>query len=173
MTGAEVIFTTVHGSHLYGLNHPFSDLDTFTVTTSNRGARQKVAGNSDSVTIGWDAFITYAFSGSHQSVEALFSPYKEWHSHEYLRHYLNGMRVMGGDVLSKYQRTIKSFAYSDDMKRRRHACRLWLNMQGLRVEGRFNPVMTEREKVWASNLAADFGREELYTILCEGESTFF
>lgn len=172
MPQPEIIFTTIHGSHLYGLNHPHSDLDTFTVTTSNRGARQVVAGNSDSVTIGWDAFIAYAFSGSHQSCEALFSPYKEWHSHKELRHYLEGMRVMGGDVLAKYRRTIKSFSFSDDMKKRRHAVRLWLNMQGLRVEGRFYPVMTDLEKTWASDLAADYGREELYEILCLGESTF-
>lgn len=168
----EVIFSTIHGSHLYGLNHPGSDIDTFTVTTSSRGARQVVAGNRDSVMIGFDAFIEYAFSGSHQSCEALFSPYKRWASHEELRHYVDGMRVMGGDVLAKYRRTIKSFAYSDDMKKRRHACRLWLNMQGLRAGGRFNPVMTPTEKLWASNLAADYGRDELYAILCEGESTF-
>lgn len=167
---SEVIFTTIHGSHLYGLNTPFSDVDTFTVTTSDSRARQKVTPDRDSVTIGWDAFLRYAFSGSHQSVEALFSPYKEWHSHHELRHYLDGMRVTGGDALAKYRRTIKSFAYSDDMKKRRHACRLWLNMQGLRYEGRFNPVMTPDEKLWASNLAADFGRDELYEILCEGES---
>lgn len=168
----EIIFSTIHGSHLYGLNHPFSDVDTFTVTTADSGPRQVVAGNRDSVTVGWNAFIAYAFGGSHQSVEALFSPYKQWESHRELEPYVRNLRIMGGHVLDKYQRTIKSFAYSDDMKKRRHACRLWLNMQDLRVEGRFNPVMTASQKLWASNLAADCGRDELWGILNEGQSTF-
>lgn len=167
-----VIFTTIHGSHLYGLNHPGSDIDTFTVTDTNRRAHQVVAGNSDSVTIGWDAFLMNAFTGSHQSLEAMFSPHKEWHTQQWLMPYVANFRAMGETVIGKYHRTIKSFAFSDDMKKRRHACRLWLNLQDLRVEGRFNPVMTETQKLWASNLAADYGREELYEILQEGESTF-
>jgi hypothetical protein len=167
---AEVIFTTIHGSHLYGLAGPNSDLDTFTVTTSQHGARQKVKGADDSVTVGWDAFLAYAFSGSHQSVEALFSPYKVWHSHPELAVMLDSYRITGRDVLEKYERTIRAFAHADDYKRRRHACRLWLNVQQLRWWGRFNPRMTPAEVAWANDLAtSDTDRDELSLLLTNGE----
>lgn len=166
----EVIFTTVHGSHLYGLAGRNSDLDTYTVTTSQNGAKQKVRGLDDSVTIGWDAFLAYAFSGSHQSVEALFSPFKVWHSRPELAVMLDSYRITGRHVLEKYERTIRAFAHADDYKRRRHACRLWLNMQSLRWDGRFNPRMTEAEKAWATDLAtSDTDRDELHALLTNGE----
>jgi len=173
---AEVIFTTIAGSHLYGMNGPHSDVDTYTVTTSSNRAQQRMSRNpdgseSDTVTIGWDTFLAYAFSGSHQSVEALFSPYKVWHSHQELEPMLDGMRVTGGDVLSKYGRTVTKFAHADDFKRRRHACRLWLNMQQLRWDGRFTPVMTPDEIAWATELAtSDLSGDELCLLLWEGQS---
>lgn len=168
---SEVIFRTVHGSHLYGMAGPHSDMDIYTVTTSKNRARQKVTGDTDSVVIGWDMFIQYAFSGSHQSVEALFSPYKEWESNHHLAPMLDGYRITGRSVFEKYGRTITSFAHSDDFKRRRHACRLWLNMQGLRWRGRFDPVMTEAEVLWATEMAtSNLDGDELALLLREGES---
>ena len=168
----EVIFTTIHGSHLYGLATPFSDVDTFTVTTShNTRAHQRVRGNDDQTTMGLDTFLEYAYTGSHQSVEALFSPFKVWHSHEYLAPMLDGMRVGGPDVLAKYQRTVTKFAHADDFKRRRHACRLWLNMQALRSDGRFSPRMTPAEISWATEVAtSDTDRDMLALLLMEGSS---
>lgn len=167
---SEIIFTTIHGSHLYGLAGPFSDLDTYTVTTSSGRAKQKVRGNLDTTVIGWDAFMEYAFTGSHQSVEALFSPAKEWHSHRHLEPMLDAYRVTGAEVLAKYRRTINAFAHADDYKRRRHACRLWLNMQQLRWRGRFNPRMTPDEITWANEIAtAHMSGDELAEYLREGE----
>lgn len=176
MPVTEVVFRTVHGSHLYGMAGPHSDVDIYTVTTSRNRARQTVARHSDgtvsdAVTIGFDTFLEYAFSGSHQSVEALFSPYKEWGDgmEECYGAMLDGMRVTGGDVLAKYGRTIASFSHADDFKRRRHACRLWLNMQKLRWDGRFNPRMTTDEILWATELAtSDIGGDELNLLLWEG-----
>lgn len=152
---SEVIFTTIHGSHLYGLAGPFSDVDTYTVTTSSGRARQKVDGVQDSVTIGWGAFLEYAYSGSHQACEALFSREKVWHSREYLQPFLDGVRVTGPDAMAKYRRTIVKFAHSGDFKRRRHACRLALNLDRLRRDGVFNPRMNKYEIAWANALATD------------------
>lgn len=167
---SEVIFRTVHGSHLYGMAGPHSDVDTFTVIAGDRRARQKVAGSDDSVVIGWDTFIEYAFSGSHQSVEAMFSPYKEWEHPEFAP-LIDGYRITGRSVFEKYGRTITSFAHSDDFKKRRHACRLWLNMQDLRWHGRFNPVMTPTQIAWATELAvSNISGDELALLLREGES---
>lgn len=172
----EVIFTTIHGSHLYNLAGPHSDVDTYTVTTSANRAVQRASRNpdgsvSDTVTIGWDMFLSHAFSGSHQAVEALFSPFKVWHSHKYLEPMLDDMRVAGRDVLTKYERTVTKFAHADDFKRRRHACRLWLNLQSLRWDGRFDPRMTPDEIAWATELAtADVDRDQLALLLREGRS---
>jgi hypothetical protein len=140
---SEVIFTTVHGSRLYGFAHADSDFDTYTVTTSTRTrVRQTVdeAGN-DRVMVGLDRFLDLAYSGSHQSVEALFSPVKEWADTAASAHYrpmLDSIRIGGADVYAKYERTIRAFSYGD-FKRRRHAVRLASNLRGLRYHGRFNP----------------------------------
>lgn len=169
---AEVIFSTVHGSHLYGMAGPHSDVDSFTVTTSTARARQNKVGDADTTFIGWDTFLEYCFTGSHQSLEALFSPYKMWNP-EYLYYLpmLDGMRAGGSAVLSKYGRTVTKFAHAQDFKRRRHACRLWLNMQRLRQDGRFNPVMTPEEILWATELAtSDTTGDELALLLWEGSS---
>ena len=174
MSHPEVIFTTIHGRHLYGWPSPFSDVDTFTVTTSNKGAHHVITRDGDRVaqdrvTIGWEAFLSYARSGSHQSLEALFSPYKEWHSREYFEPFLEAHRVCGEDVFAKYKRTITKFSHAQDFKRRRHACRLWLNLQDLRRYGRFNPRMPLAQWTWATELAAsDTTGDELALLLHEG-----
>lgn len=167
---AEVIFRTAHGSHLYGMAHPLSDLDTYTVTDSANRAHHRVREGDDSVVIGWDRFIEYAFSGSHQAVEALFSAEKQWHSRPELAAMLDGYRITGRSVFEKYGRTITSFAHSGDFKKRRHACRLWLNLQDLRWHGRFEPRMTPSQIAWATEVAtSDIGGDELALLLREGE----
>ena len=77
---SETIFTTTHGSRLYGFAHADSDFDTFTVTDStSRRVKQSVDGEgNDRAIVGINRFLNLAVSGSHQSVEALFSPVKEW-----------------------------------------------------------------------------------------------
>lgn len=145
---SEIIFTTIHGSRLYGFAHEGSDYDTFTVTDSrSRKLRQSVRGDSDQVTVGIDRFIELAWGGSHQSCEALFSPFKQWAdtdaAHRW-RPMLESMRVCGGDAFAKYERTITKFCYGD-FKRRRHAIRLTVNLMGLRLSGRFSPVATPQQ----------------------------
>lgn len=136
------VFRTVHGSHLYGLAHEGSDRDTFIVTFEDRGrARQTMVGDDDTVRVGWRTFLERATSGSHQSAEALFSTRKEWTpAGAALLPLIEGVRVTGGEVALKYERTIRKFAYGD-FKKRRHAARLWVNLIGLRNEGWFNPTL--------------------------------
>lgn len=163
-----VIFSTIHGSRLYGLAHEGSDRDTFTVTdNTSTHARQTVNGDSDSVRVGFNTFLIRALGGSHQSVEALFSPYKEWNEDFlHLKPFIDNMVVCGGEVYAKYERTIRKFCFGD-FKRRRHAVRLSWNLEGLRAEGRFNPVMDEEEATNATALAVVAEGEELWTILME------
>lgn len=163
MPEPEVIFSTVHGSRLYGFAHEGSDYDTFTVTTSrSRTIRQAVdAAGNDRVVVGLDHFLTLAAGGSHQSCEALFSPVKEWsETGERYRPMLDSMRVTGRDVFEKYERTIRKFCYLD-FKRRRHAARLTMNLTGLRVRGWFNPQLGRFSARYCTHLAETLSGDAL------------
>lgn len=155
-----VIFETVHGSRLYGLAHEQSDHDLFRVTTSKaRKARHYKNGDEDICEVGISLFLERAQSGSHQSVEALFSPFKHWSDESY-RPVIESTVVAGGGVYAKYERTIRKFCYGD-FKRRRHACRLAINLHYLRRYRRFNPCMTSTEITLANAYAARFEGDEL------------
>lgn len=165
----DLIFSTVHGSRLYGLDHSESDMDIFEVTTSHANkARHRVSANGiDRVSVGMDTYLARVFEGSHQAVEALFSPYKTWGTGDharFYRSYLEGMRVTGRQVFEKYERTIHTFCFGD-FKRRRHAARLALNLADLRVEGRFNPVLTPANKRYIGLAAERHEGQELWEYL--------
>lgn len=141
---SNLIFETVHGSRLYGLATADSDKDIFYVTeSSRRRARHHYSRELglDQVRVGLSTFLRRVQEGSHQSVEALFSPYKNWYRPEY-RDMLEGYRVTGSGVFAKYERTIKGFCYGD-FKMRRHAVRLANNLADLREFGRFNPSLDQ------------------------------
>lgn len=139
----KLIFSTIHGSHLYGLAHENSDRDVYEVYEGKgRSLRQSTDGRLDVVRGSLEAFMGRAFTGSHQSCEAMFSTLKEWEPgmQEKWGSYIESFRVTGGEVFSKYERTIKKFSYLD-FKRRRHAVRIGFNLHELRKHGRFNPTM--------------------------------
>lgn len=72
--GYDVVFATVHGSHLYGTYHAASDLDLFVVVAKGKN-RSAVVDGLDVAMVDLDTWVTNAHNGSHQAVEALFSPY--------------------------------------------------------------------------------------------------
>lgn len=161
MTG--LIFSTVHGSHLYGLAHEGSDLDVYEVYEGKSlKLHQKTDGLDDSVRGTLDAFLVRAYTGSHQSVEALFSEQKQWAPgmHRMWGHYIDNILIRGPEVFAKYERTIKKFSYGD-FKRRRHAARLSLNLRSLREYGRFNPTLSQPEVVLCNAYAKTFEGDEL------------
>lgn len=165
----KIVFYTRHGSKLYGLNTDSSDEDWFVVTTSSAPrATQGVikrdgAPSLDVVTVGWDAFLSLAHSGSHQSIEALFSDEKVFLQPEYAPH-LADLRLTGTDIITKYRRTIKKFSFGD-FKRRRHAVRLASNLTDLAENGRFDPRLTHREAALAGSLAENLAGNALAGIL--------
>lgn len=149
-----IVFSTEHGSHLYGMAHAGSDRDMFIVTFEDHGkARQNMSGLDDTVRVGWRTFLERAASGSHQSCEALFSKRKQWTPEGLaLLPLIEDTRVTGADVFEKYERTIKKFSHGT-YKQRRHAARLAINLRGLRSHGRFEPELTEEEKRWVGLMA--------------------
>lgn len=153
----QLIFRTVHGSRLYGFEHANSDYDYYEVYEGDgRHLHNSIIGDVDTVRGSLEAFVTRAMSGSHQSCEALFSPVKEWAPGMEAKWgaYINGLRVCGGDVFAKYERTIRKFCYGD-FKRRRHAFRLLGDMNELRRNGRFDPMMYMWEVKYATALAIE------------------
>lgn len=156
------IFTTIHGSRLYGLAHDKSDYDFYTVVTNDhkfeegeRGQRVRSFGDvtEDHVVITLGDFLKRVSTGSHQAVEALFSPVKQYTEPGFDWAFLFGnMRVTSPDVFAAYERTIRKFAFQD-FKRRRHGVRLAMNLEALRKHGRFSPVMNGYEIHYANRLA--------------------
>lgn len=156
-----IIFETIHGSRLYGLHHENSDHDRYVIFDDTRRAKQKFDGTNDVTRVGISDFLSKAFSGSHQSLEALFSPVKEWHDEHY-RPLIEGAVVPAGGVRDKYMRTIKAFSLTDDFKRRRHALRLAIALRDMTVYGKFNPRLTEGEIMAINYVAGKYHQEEFY-----------
>lgn len=123
----QIIFETVHGSRLYGLDHEQSDYDLYRVYEGG-GTRlkQRMSDGVDVVSGDLNAFVSRALSGSHQSLEALFSPVKKFEPgmQEKWGPFLDGLRVTGSEVFEKYERTIHKFCFGEQLSehhaRRQH-----------------------------------------------------
>lgn len=163
-----LIFQTVHGSHLYGLDHEGSDHDIYQVYEgSGTHLNQTITQHGLDICVGTlEAFTRRALTGSHQSVEALFSPVKEFSPGMEAKYgaYLEGFRVTGAEVFAKYERTIHKFCFGD-FKRRRHAVRLALNLDGLRRHGYFNPRLSEADRQLVTSVAGIVEGDELWQAL--------
>lgn len=160
----ELIFRTQHGSHLYGFEHADSDEDWYEVYEGKgRKLTQHTDGTLDVVKGDLEAFLIRAASGSHQSAEAIFSKSKAWAPgmEEKWGPLLANFRI-AGEAYSKYERTIKKFCYGD-FKRRRHACRLAINLWEMRVSGsgRFNPRIHPVDRTLCEGYARAFEGDEL------------
>lgn len=161
MNDRTTILETIHGSRLYGLARTVSDADTFRVVAYRRRPLVGTDGYNDTSEFGLKDFLTNVFNGSHQSCEALWSPYATidptWTP------YLQSIRVTGADAFARYRRTIHSFSYGD-LKKRRHAVRLGYNLADLRRYGRFNPVLTPGQHDMVVVLAELYWGQSLFDI---------
>lgn len=158
-----LIFSTIHGSHLYGLSHADSDTDYYFVYEgTGKDLKQSVDGKIDTVRGDLPAFLTRALSGSHQSLEALFSHQKVYEPgmREKWGPFIESLLVTGSEVFAKYERTIKKFCYGG-FKRRRHAVRLSFNLTDLRESGRFDPEMSLTQVRYADKMAGMYEGDKL------------
>lgn len=74
--GYDVLFATVHGSYLYGTAHENSDLDFYVVVQEGKNSQKVYDDNTDVLKVSLEKFLSLVNAGSHQAVEALYSPYK-------------------------------------------------------------------------------------------------
>lgn len=148
------VLHTVHGSHLYGLNHAGSDLDTYQVFISDdkRQLEQQIDGDDDVTRIHLEQFLQQVERGVPQALEALFSPLAVhrpgWEA------FFADLRPNYHKARATYRRTALNFAFhhgkrtgaalqraktTERIKLRRHALRLALNLHDLMTTGTFNP----------------------------------
>lgn len=161
----KVLLKTIHGSKLYNLSHENSDDDIYIVT--ERGPAKQKMSTEDGVTtdiflIGLDEFLHKVFRGTHQAIEALNSPVKEV-APEYAS-FFDGIRAYSPLIEETYDRTIRHLANGDTYKKRRHACRLALNLLELRRYGKFNPSLSARQVKLVNELATN---EDLSNAIAE------
>lgn len=160
-----VVLQTIHGSHLYGLAHEQSDVDTYQVTTDvdSRFAHQNKEGDNDTLTISLGRFTEQVAQGVPQALEALWSPHAtiapEWAP------FIRALNPSITETTMRYRHTIRNFAFNnggrtgaartrvDAVKLKRHALRLTLNLKDLNTTGRFNPHLTSTQTEWVKTMA--------------------
>lgn len=162
-----VIFKTIHGSHLYGLAHEGSDEDYYTVLDrGNRGRRLKYSKQSivdgiDSVTVDLGTWLRLCEKGVPQALEAMFSPVAEVDEISSLR---TSYRVGFTNMRDTYYRTMENFLDAGDEKRRKHALRLWANLGQASRHGRFNPRLTSKQVIVIESLVSRLSVDELRSL---------
>lgn len=136
----DLLLETVHGSHLYGLAHADSDLDYYRVWAGKKNMRQTIQGKYDITNKSYEQFLHEVSIGVPQALEALWSPIKTVNK-------LDFVTIVPGysETVNRYLRTIKSF-WTEDLKKRRHSARLYLNLQDYMACGHFNPRLTAEQK---------------------------
>jgi hypothetical protein len=153
---SEILLRTVHGSNLYGLNHENSDQDYYEVYSGKGRARQTIVGGVDTLRISFDSFMLQCKKGVPQALEALYSPVKEVDKITYI---VDSFVPVNCEVYKTYVRTINNFWKTGEYKRKRHAIRLFLNLSDMLNFWRFNPRLSDYEKLMV-NLLAYFDTKE-------------
>lgn len=157
----DIIFTSVHGSRLYNLDHEDSDHDSIIVYADKRKARHKHIGKDDTIHIGLADLLDKAFSGAPQFVEAVFSHKKDWTNEDW-RPMFDSFRVPVSAVRAKYMRTIRAFIGTDTQKSRQHAVRLGIALRDLRRNnGWYSPTLNDERRRLVQDTALAYSGEEL------------
>lgn len=149
----KIILKVVHGSYLYGLDHPQSDRDYYQVYDfpwklyrPRQQSHHIIDTHGDTTTVSLEKFTDSCIKGVPQSLEALFSDSSKW------LHYDNSWYDKSKEiktslasnipsVLETYRRTAWSFFLDDHFKKNRHALRLCLNAKDLKAKGSFDPTL--------------------------------
>jgi len=161
METPETLLLTVHGSHLYGLNHAESDMDFYRVVSTppsqnrfgdvrKKNGIQTVESGLDDSVFDFKTFAIHAYNGVPQALEAMYSPVA---TIDVLKAYRAGFRASVQSMSARYIHAIEKFA-SFEFKRRRHSLRYALNLrEAISNNGRFEPVLSESDKEMITEMA--------------------
>lgn len=154
-----ILLRTVHGSHLYGLAHAASDKDIYEVFVTTRTARkrnikQTISEGIDKTSVDMSTFMHMVDECVPQALEALWTPVAEIDKiHEFRTQY----RVNRAKMKEVYVRTALKFAEHDDVKHKRHALRLLLNLGTALEYGKFNPRLSDMDKLIINSSLGETG----------------
>jgi predicted nucleotidyltransferase len=147
------LVTLKHGSHLYGLARPDSDIDLYTVYDfqnknwrPRRQVKQRIEGETDQVKISLEKYIEQLKKGVPQAVEVLFARPECWLDYDPNWEGIAGaleQHLVVTDVLETYKRTVMNFFAEDNFKKNRHGFRLLLNADELKRTNQFNPTLSQ------------------------------
>ena len=171
-----VVLETLSGSRLYGLETPSSDWDYYRVILDPELKKTDHSitedGEFDNLTSDFNRFQELVFTGTHQALEALWSPIKVVDPN-YLP-FFEALRPNINMATEKYYKAIKHVGQSHGKKNlkfseipykhKRHALRLALNLGDLWEYGKFNPRLSE-DRVSFVNTVASLSKNRFYTIL--------
>jgi RNA repair pathway DNA polymerase beta family protein len=149
----KTLIKTLHGSHLYGLSTPESDIDYYEVYRflnqryrPKRLAHQNIVENIDSFRVEKERYRSFCVKGVPQAVEVLYSNSDAWievdaewpdFAEEVRSQVIDNLPK----VLETYKRTALNF-WRGDRKKQRHAFRLLLNAEELRMTKTMSPQLT-------------------------------
>lgn len=147
----DIILATVHGSYLYGTAHENSDLDFYVVVEGGKPLK-KIFTTPNGYTIDVsqkpvENFIHLLHEGTHEALEALYSPYAVWDEESFWAAHVKSQRVNLASFAKKHLSTADSFrefAKNRPEKAEKflaHAQRLEHNVeQAYDNNGYYNPV---------------------------------
>lgn len=147
----DVIFATVHGSYLYGTAHAESDLD-FYVVVEGGESKKEIFGTQNGYVIDVsqkpvEDFVRLLQEGTHEAVEALYSPYSVWDESSAWYSFLKSQKVNLALFAKKHLSAADSFrelagAKPEEAKKfLAHADRLENNVEEAYANnGFYNPV---------------------------------
>lgn len=137
-----LLFRAPAGSHLYGTNHPGSDVDIFEIhdrLPGHRQAAQSIDGTVDLHQYGLSKFLMLAERGVPQILEAMFTPH-ELTEVDAIRHYRDAFVPNLATARRSYVKTMNAYAAESTAKSRRHVQRLSYDLDTLLSTGRFDPT---------------------------------
>lgn len=155
--GYDVIMATVHGSYLYGTAHSLSDVDFYVVVQEGKSKQKVYQDHTDVIMVTFEDFLSLINAGSHQAVEALYSPYKIVNFNSPYAAMLGALRPNKSAFVRKSLSAANSFrgrAESEESKQKRekflrHAARLEKSATDM-CDGKYHPVycdFSEQEKL--------------------------
>src|SRR6185436_9069885 len=176
LANTRVLLKCHHGSHLYGLSTPTSDLDYYEIFEypwqkyrPRKQVSQVIKDDVDLTETSLDRFQDMCFKGIPQSLEALFAGEQHWvkyHTSWYDKRESieNNLHIYHMDIIETYKRTALNFCLKDDFKKNRHAFRLMHNSNEFKQCGRFDPTLNinTRESITRTAVLPRQRREEIF-----------
>lgn len=160
------LLTVKHGSHLYGLAEPTSDVDLYTIYKFHnqryrpkRQVHQRIEEETDHVKISLDKFTEQVTKGVPQALEALWADSAhtldrdpEWTDIAAELEWVVEDNIQ--EVLETYKRTINNFFAEDNFKKNRHGFRLLYNANDLKTYGYFDPRLDQNQALTVNSDAS-------------------